>query len=234
MNKFQEKESKRLIHRKKVIACLRKGPRTFNQIKAETEIPQGSLHRTLKRLKIEDLAERKKGPKGKEGYWIWIDGYPRIFNPERLAAEVKHAEQFATHAKQLIPGFLAVLGLQVAKYPITARARDNYVSPEQAEELKPFAEEHLRRGLRYQEVNNTLVKYRELSAELDEMQTEECMQTQIEVYEKLSGQIGKIIKQCEFGHPLDGQCELCAEIAVCRHCQIHKTVLEHACSRRKT
>jgi len=140
---------------KKVVDALMEGEKTYSEL-LKLGIPEKTLTRVLKDiLEFIGLAIKTNG------YWAWYT-YKKKYNPTMLPLASKHA-------KQLAPGFEAVLPFHV---PTRYTVGDNRVLTEQQiNQLKENALAHIKTG--YPNINNTLTQFRKLKSKLDKIQTEE-------------------------------------------------------------
>ena len=146
-------ESLRTQRTKKLIDFLKRKTAKPKELLKETGIPERSLFRILKELEALGLAEKRE-----DGYWAWYT-CKRKYNPG-----------LAEHAKQLAPGFEAVLPFYVhTRYTVG----DNYLPMEKVNEFKKYALEHIRKG--YPVINSSLTQFRKLKSKLDKMQTKETV-----------------------------------------------------------
>lgn len=145
-----------LAARKRVIDLLKKKCLKTEELSTEAQVPIRTLWRILGELQTFGLADKK------DGLWIWCkDIKSWQGNPVMYDIAIKHA-------KDLLPGFLAL----AEDYP-QGRYQDTgdnkYVSPEQAEELKEFAESHLKTAPSYQPIYNKLIEFRRLKSKFNEL-----------------------------------------------------------------
>lgn len=153
-----KKRKKNVDYRKTVIKLLMEKCMTTNDLRKESEIPRRTLYRILDELQP-DLITKK------DGCWIWCR-YKKPWRKNEVIYGI-----VINHAKELLPGFLALLEDQPqTRYHITG---DKYISPEQSEKLKEFAESHLKTAPSYQSIYNNLIEFRRLKSKLNELYTEE-------------------------------------------------------------
>lgn len=141
----QKKRLERLIRRKKVINILRKKRIRHNDLVRESEIPETTVERILKELKILDLADQDR----EDGivYWAWYE-YATVFSSE---------EQFKRaidHSRKLLPGLEVILRTQEGK-------------GEKEDTERECVEQHLSSG--YPKISTKLNKLRKQETELGEL-----------------------------------------------------------------
>ena len=156
-------ESERLTKRRKIIDLIRSQPQKYGEISKKTDIPGATVARILKELKSLGLVKKVHTKKGI--YWTWCrDTKPWQGNLVLLDSAVNHAQK-------LIPGFLALAeDYPQGRYQTTDDKK--YVSPEQAEGLKEFAESHLKTAPSYQHIYKNLLEFRRLKSKFAELYTE--------------------------------------------------------------
>lgn len=141
---------------KKVVHALMKSKKTYSEL-LELGIPEKTLSRVLKDI-LEFIGLAKK----ENGYWTWYT-YLTEYNASELPFIVKHS-------KQLLPGLEALLAYRPqGRYQITT---SDYVSPEEIDQLKKYADSHLKTAIAYQPIYANLVKFKNLKSKLEKISTE--------------------------------------------------------------
>lgn len=208
---------------KKVVHALMEGEKTYSELrktrdednKDDKDIPEKTLSRILKILEFCGLIKRTA--RG----WAWYT-YKKKYHP-----------RLAEHAKHLAPG-LAALSPSYVSTRYTPNNQDPNVLAldstsrdiKRLNQFKEYALQHIISG--YPTIDNLLTQFRNLKSKLDKMQTDETVKfvnkleeegktkklfpMLMQVSESLAGELSKLLLKIEFGHHLDGECELCREI----------------------
>ena len=163
LSKMKPKKQERLNKRKMLLDFIKEKPRQYSELVSEFVKPTSFSESTLKRIREElvilGVIERK------HDCWTWC-GYKKPWKGTVVMYNV-----FLNHAKDLIPGFQALAeDYPMGRYQTTDDKK--YVSPEQAESLKEFAESHLKTAPSYQPIYRNLLEFRRLKSKHNELYTE--------------------------------------------------------------
>ena len=156
MIEINPKKIERIHRRKKILDLIKEKPRQYGDLVKLTSFSESTLKRILDELqKLGDI--EKKGSR-----WVWCRYiYPKEYSPYEYNVAIGHA-------KDLLPGFLALLELNSEKPSELATPHGQITRYRQeCYFLSKFAEQHLKTG--YPDIHDNLVKFKTLKAKIAEL-----------------------------------------------------------------
>ena len=182
--------SMRTRRTKKVIELLKKKTMTAKELLEQTGIAKKnkkSLYRILKELDDLGLVKKRK----EDGRWIWYEYAKSYTNGFMYEIALKHA-------KELLPGFTALLDTNPQtllnyrtkgttpkgpRYQLEKSDESSADARIKSYRFSEFLEEHLQTG--YPNIHKDLVNFRKLSAKLEKLKQSE----EAQILKKLQGKI---------------------------------------------
>ena len=148
---------------KKVIEALREEPIKWTELKTKLKIPERTLSRILEYLQDCGLAKKHKEDGGRFGRWFWYEHLKTYETREDYEIALRHSEE-------LFLGLDAILAEEInlcllLPHPLSDLKGRNLIT--EGNELKPFAEEHLKSG--YPTIYKKLMEFREALSKLQKL-----------------------------------------------------------------
>jgi predicted transcriptional regulator len=220
--------------RRRVTKALREKPRKWSELKAELEIPERKLSRILEYLEDCGLVKKHEDD-GRFGRWFWYEYLKTYETKEDYEIALKHSEE-------LFLGLDAILAEEVnlwlaLPHPLSDVKEPNVVT--KGNELKPFAEEHLKSG--YPATYDKLIEFRKPMSELQKLNEKAGLddtllgmfgryhpswvdtpepikhleKQRLESFRELADSFLGIKLKVKVGkEPLDGSCKLCPKVHI--------------------
>jgi len=218
---------------KKVINALREEPMKWSELKVELEIPERKLSRILEYLEECGLAKKHEDD-GRFGRWFWYEYLKTYETREDYEIALRHSEE-------LFLGLDAILAEEVnlwlaLPHPLSDVEEPNVIT--EGNELKPFAEEHLKRG--YPATYEKLIEFRKPMSELQKLNEKAGLddtllgmfgryqpswvdtpepikhleKQRLESFRELADCFLAIKLKVKMGEPLWGSCQLCPKVHI--------------------